>query len=90
MAAEQASEMVMVIGNRTLVCHNFRPTIAKGIWNFGDTLKYPTPLLLLQFSAISVVSKLIEFCLKPFGQSAIVSQIFVRFTSLSFLCINFL
>ncbi|KAF3433323.1 hypothetical protein FNV43_RR24425 [Rhamnella rubrinervis] len=76
MASERANEMVMVIGNRTLVCHNFHPTTTKGFWDFGHAFNSPTPLLLLQFSAICMVSKLLEFCLKPLGQSSIVSHIF--------------
>lgn len=73
---------VMVIRNTTLVCHSPHSMLPRGVWNFGNALHTPTPLLLLQFSAISFVARLLELCLKPLGQSTIVAQIFVRFSFL--------
>lgn len=72
-------EMTMVMANMTLVCHDPRSKTNKLIWYHGNPLKSPTALLLLQLSAISLVSQLIDVGLKPLGQSSIVSQIFVRF-----------
>ncbi|XP_041006590.1 cation/H(+) antiporter 15-like [Juglans microcarpa x Juglans regia] len=66
----------MVMANMSLVCHDPRSKTNKLIWYHGNPLKSPTALLLLQLSAISLVSQLIDVGLKPLGQSSIVSQIF--------------
>ncbi|XP_059627070.1 cation/H(+) antiporter 15-like [Cornus florida] len=67
----------ILIGRRYygIVCQNKGSIISKGIWLNQNPLEYATPLLLLQLSMISITSKLIDLCLKPLGQSTIVSQI---------------
>ncbi|CAM8955403.1 unnamed protein product [Rhodiola kirilowii] len=58
-----------------LFCHEYERTDSDGVW-FGDNpLHFTTPLLMLQIIVITFTSHLIAFCLKPFGQSVIVSQI---------------
>ncbi|KAK7281077.1 hypothetical protein RIF29_08752 [Crotalaria pallida] len=47
----------------------------RDIWHLGNPLHSPTSLLLLQSSLIALVSQGIDVCLKPLGQSSLVSQI---------------
>ncbi|KAK9283525.1 hypothetical protein L1049_011772 [Liquidambar formosana] len=74
--SESANEMLLVMANMTLVCENPNNIQSKGIWSQSNPLNFSTPLLLCQISIISIISQLIGFCLKPLGQSSIVSQIF--------------
>lgn len=72
-------ETDMVIGNMTMVCldsHRIPNTV---FWFHGSPLNSSVGLLLMQLSAISIVSQLFNLLLRPLGQSSIVSQIFVRF-----------
>ncbi|KAF5738428.1 cation/H(+) antiporter 15-like [Tripterygium wilfordii] len=69
------AETIMVIGNRTIVCQDKGSMWSLSLWHSSNPLQAAIPLLLVQVSLISTVSKLIEFCLKPLGQSTIVSQI---------------
>ncbi|KAL0303925.1 UNVERIFIED_CONTAM: Cation/H(+) antiporter 15 [Sesamum radiatum] len=62
-------------GNKFMVCQ-YKDNIATfGTWINRNPLNYALPLVLLQLSAISLGSLLIEICLQPLGQSSIVSQI---------------
>ena len=49
-------------------------------------LVYSIPLLLLLLSLISIITRVVQFLLKPFGQPFIVSQILVSLV-LSLLCL---
>ncbi|KAK4436469.1 Cation/H(+) antiporter 15 [Sesamum alatum] len=61
-------------GNKHIVCQNTDNIATLGILK-RNPLNYSLPLILLQFSLISVTSQMIEFCLQPLGQSSIVAQI---------------
>uniref|UniRef100_A0A5B7C9H8 Uncharacterized protein n=1 Tax=Davidia involucrata TaxID=16924 RepID=A0A5B7C9H8_DAVIN len=79
MVVEQSrlqQETILVAGNKTLVCQDPGNIVSKGAWLHQNPLYFTTPLLLLQLSVISITSSLIDLCLKPLGQSSIVSQIF--------------
>lgn len=65
-------------GDKHIVCQYKDNISTFGIWIKHNTLNYALPLILLQLSAISIASMLIEMCLRPLGQSSIVSQILVR------------
>ncbi|OIV98417.1 hypothetical protein TanjilG_16744 [Lupinus angustifolius] len=62
--------------NRTalLVCQDPH-SHERDIWHLGNPLYSPTSLLLMQISLIAIVSQCIDLCLKPLGQSSLVSQI---------------
>ncbi|KAL0299345.1 UNVERIFIED_CONTAM: Cation/H(+) antiporter 15 [Sesamum radiatum] len=63
------------VGNEFIVCQ-YTDNIARfGSWIKRNPLNYAVPLILLQLSAISLASLLIEICLQPLGQSSIVAQI---------------
>ncbi|KAL8050109.1 hypothetical protein ABFS82_06G061200 [Erythranthe guttata] len=62
-------------GDKHIVCQYKDNISSFGFWIRHNTLNYALPLILLQLSAISVVSILIEICLRPLGQSSIVAQI---------------
>ncbi|KAK7281073.1 hypothetical protein RIF29_08748 [Crotalaria pallida] len=47
----------------------------RDIWHLGNPLNSPSSLLFLQISLIALVSQGIDICLKPLGQSSLVSQI---------------
>ncbi|MED6172202.1 hypothetical protein PIB30_047864 [Stylosanthes scabra] len=62
--------------NRTiLVCQNPHSYGYKDVWHLGNPLDSPTSLLFVQLSLITMLSQCIEVCLKPLGQSSLVSQI---------------
>ncbi|CAL5202999.1 unnamed protein product [Lathyrus oleraceus] len=65
----------MEIINSTLICSSPYRNSHKSVWMLGNPLASPTPLLLLQVSLITVVSQLVDACLKPLGQTTLVSQI---------------
>ena len=71
--------MVLSVGGKTLVCHDHLVVPETLVWLGGNPIQSPTSLLLMQLSLISLVSILINICLRPLGQSSVVSQIFVRF-----------
>lgn len=60
-------------GSRT--CHNMNMISSRGIWVGDDPFVFSFPLLLLQLSLISIITRSIYLILKPFGQPLIVSQI---------------
>ncbi|KAK4433384.1 Cation/H(+) antiporter 15 [Sesamum alatum] len=63
------------VGNKFIVCQ-YKDNIATfGAWINRNPLNYSVPLVLLQLSAISIVSLFLEVCLQPLGQSSIVAQI---------------
>lgn len=57
------------------ICHLFRQINSRGIWFGDDPLSFSMPLLMLQLSLISIITRSIYILLKPFGQPMIVSQI---------------
>ncbi|KAL0341225.1 UNVERIFIED_CONTAM: Cation/H(+) antiporter 15 [Sesamum radiatum] len=61
-------------GNKYIVCQNTDNIATLGILK-RNPLNYSVPLILLQFSIISLTSQMIECCLHPLGQSSIVAQI---------------
>ncbi|KAL0359128.1 UNVERIFIED_CONTAM: Cation/H(+) antiporter 15 [Sesamum angustifolium] len=61
-------------GNKYIVCQNTDNIATLGILK-RNPLNYSVPLILMQFSLISLTSQMIEFCLRPLGQSSIVAQI---------------
>lgn len=71
------ADEVVVIGAVTYVCFESRSVISKGIWLGDNPLNYATPLLLLQLACITLASLLVDLCLRPLGQSTIVSKICV-------------
>ncbi|XP_038893026.1 cation/H(+) antiporter 15-like [Benincasa hispida] len=70
--------MSMNYENQTYVCETVQGLRVDDPWLylFQFSIKSPSSLLLLQLSAISIVSQLMEFLLKPLGQSTVVSHIF--------------
>lgn len=72
-----ASEVVIVKGGETYVCYEPLSVGSKGIWLRDNPLNHATPLLLMQLAAISLASLLIDLCLRPLGQSTLVSKICV-------------
>ncbi|TKY47598.1 Cation/H(+) antiporter 15 [Spatholobus suberectus] len=61
--------------NKTLICQNPHSYGHLDIWHLGNPLESPTCLLFMQVSLITVVTQFIDICLKPLGQSSLVSQI---------------
>ncbi|XP_071936100.1 cation/H(+) antiporter 15-like isoform X1 [Coffea arabica] len=59
----------------TFLCHFVNQINSRGVILGGDPLSYSIPLLLLQLSLISIITRVVQFLLKPFGQPFIVSQI---------------
>ncbi|KAL0370717.1 UNVERIFIED_CONTAM: Cation/H(+) antiporter 15 [Sesamum angustifolium] len=60
---------------RSYVCYYLNQISSRGL-PFGDSpLGYSLPSLLLQFSLISMVSRLVQLILRPIGQPLIVAQI---------------
>ncbi|KAK7305935.1 hypothetical protein VNO77_43848 [Canavalia gladiata] len=66
----------MASGNKTLVCQDPHSYGHKDIWQQGhNLLDSPTCLLFVQVSLITIATQLVDVCLKPLGQSSLVSQI---------------
>lgn len=59
------------------LCHFVNQINSRGVLSHDDPLSYSVPLLLLQLSLISIITRVVQFLLKPFGQPFIVSQIIV-------------
>ncbi|KAK7851711.1 hypothetical protein CFP56_041275 [Quercus suber] len=70
------ADMVLSIGGKTLVCHDHLVVPETIVWLGGNPIMSPTSLLLVQLSLISLASILINTCLRPLGQTSVVSQIF--------------
>lgn len=70
---------VSEIGNKTLVCQNPHSFGHFDVWHRGNPLESPTCLLFLQVSMMTIVTQIMDACLKPLGQSSLVSQILVSF-----------
>lgn len=66
--------------NKTMFCHDPSMINSNGIWHGKNPLLSSVPLLLTQLTLISLASKTAEICLRPLGQSSIVSQILVSIT----------
>ncbi|CAK7351949.1 unnamed protein product [Dovyalis caffra] len=58
-----------------VVCQVVGMINSKGLWFGDDLLEYTLPLLLLQLSLISIVTRSIYIFLKPLGQPSVVSHI---------------
>ncbi|KAJ6297552.1 hypothetical protein OIU78_023166 [Salix suchowensis] len=58
-----------------VVCQNVGMINSRGLWFHDDPLEYTLPLLLLQLSLISIITRSIDIFLKPLGQPSIVSHI---------------
>ncbi|KAK6932950.1 Cation/H+ exchanger [Dillenia turbinata] len=82
---ESEHQLEMPNENRTFVCQDRYAISHMGtaIWSGCHPLDYATPLLLTQLTLITVMSNLVNFCLKPLAQSSMVSQILLH--SLEFL-----
>lgn len=65
-------------GNAYIACQAADKIATFGVWIKRNPLNYSVPLILVQFSLISITSMLIDICLRPLGQSSMVTQIFVR------------
>ncbi|KAK6929531.1 Cation/H+ exchanger [Dillenia turbinata] len=74
---DEGQKFVLANGNQTFVCQVRDSIASMGVpsWDGYHPLNYATPLLVLQLIIISIVSNLVNLCLKPLGQSSIVSQI---------------
>ncbi|XP_048446629.1 cation/H(+) antiporter 15-like [Pyrus x bretschneideri] len=71
------TDIEQAIDNVSLVCQAPHGSIVSGgLGRYHNPLRSSTSLFLLQLSAIAIVSQLINLCLKPMGQSTIVSQMF--------------
>lgn len=71
--------MQVGIVNATVLCQNPHVIIHKNVWNLGNPLTSPTSLLFLQISIITIVTQLLDACLRPLGQTSLVSHILVSF-----------
>lgn len=60
-----------------VVCQHVDMINSRGLWFHDDPLEYTLPLLLLQLSLISIITRSIYIFLKPLGQPSIVSHILV-------------
>ncbi|KAK7311174.1 hypothetical protein RJT34_09139 [Clitoria ternatea] len=62
-------------GNKSsLVCHDPQ-SYGHDAWHPGNLMETPTSLFFMQVSLIAILSHLVDACLKPLGQSSLVSQI---------------
>ncbi|XP_061375058.1 cation/H(+) antiporter 15-like [Gastrolobium bilobum] len=61
--------------NMTMICQDPHSSNHKDIWHWGNPLDSPTPVLFMQVSLITIVTQIMDVCLKPLGQSSLVSQI---------------
>jgi len=67
------------VQNKTLVCQDPHSYGQTNVWQSGDPLDSPTRLFFMQVSLITLVTQLMDICLRPLGQSSLVSQILVSF-----------
>ncbi|XP_058787629.1 cation/H(+) antiporter 15-like [Vicia villosa] len=65
----------MDVINSTVICTHPSGSSHRSVWMLGNPLSSPTPLLFLQVSLITVVTQLMDACLRPLGQTSLVSQI---------------
>jgi len=65
--------------NATVICQNPYGITHKSVWQLGNPLTSPTSLLFMQISIITIVTQFLEACLRPLGQTSLVSQILVSF-----------
>lgn len=72
--------MENALGNTSIMlCYNPLDTTHKSVWSLGNPLGSPTSLLFFQISLITIVTQFLYACLKPLGQTSLVSQILVSF-----------
>lgn len=69
-------------GEDGFLCDLVGQITSRGVFHGEDPLDFSLPLLLLQLSLISIVTRVFQLILKPLGQPVIVSQILVSFHSL--------
>ncbi|CAK8566427.1 unnamed protein product [Lathyrus sativus] len=65
----------MHIINSTVICSIPYANSHKSVWMLGNPLASPTRLIFLQVSLITIVTQLMGACLRPLGQTSLVSQI---------------
>ncbi|KAF6174091.1 hypothetical protein GIB67_020273 [Kingdonia uniflora] len=70
-----ASSFNLQSASRYYVCSKQDDVNSRGLWFGDDPLEFSMPLLLLQLSLISIITRAIYILLKPLGQPMIVSQI---------------
>ncbi|KAK7281072.1 hypothetical protein RIF29_08747 [Crotalaria pallida] len=69
-------EPALANGTTLLVCQDpHSHNNERDIWHFRNPLYSPASLLFMQMSLIAIVSQGIDLCLRPLGQSSLVSQI---------------
>ncbi|CAI8597396.1 unnamed protein product [Vicia faba] len=65
----------MDVINSTVICTHPSGNYHRSVWMLGNPLSSPTHLLFLQVSLITVATQLMHACLRPLGQTSLVSQI---------------
>ncbi|KAJ1417732.1 Sodium/solute symporter superfamily [Sesbania bispinosa] len=65
----------MESGNKTLLCQDPHGHYHNSIWNSGNPLQSPSSLFFMQVSLITIATQFFDFCLRPLGQSSLVSYI---------------
>ncbi|KAI3991533.1 hypothetical protein MKX01_017152 [Papaver californicum] len=58
-----------------VVCYEANKITQSGVWKGDNPLDYAVPLFILQLGLVVVMTRLVEFILKPFGQPRVVSNI---------------
>lgn len=78
-AQQEAEDDLQMALGFPYACHFVNHVNSRGMW-FGDNpLLFSLPLLMMQLSFITIITRSIHLLLKPFGQPSIVSQIVVKF-----------
>ncbi|CAK8566428.1 unnamed protein product [Lathyrus sativus] len=65
----------MDVANSSVICTNPQLQSSKSVWHLGNPLSSPTSLLFLQVSLITIVTQFMDVCLRPLGQTSLVSHI---------------
>ncbi|XP_058787630.1 cation/H(+) antiporter 15-like isoform X1 [Vicia villosa] len=65
----------MDIINSTVICTSPPLNTHKSVWQYGNPLSSPTSLLFLQVFVITIVTQFLDICLRPLGQTSLVSYI---------------
>ncbi|RVX22814.1 Cation/H(+) antiporter 15 [Vitis vinifera] len=74
-AQQEAEDDLQMALGFPYACHFVNHVNSRGMW-FGDNpLLFSLPLLMMQLSFITIITRSIHLLLKPFGQPSIVSQI---------------
>ncbi|KAI5407742.1 cation/H(+) antiporter 15, partial [Lathyrus oleraceus] len=64
----------MDLVNSSVICQSTIQT-HKSVWQLGNPLSSPTSLLFLQVALITIVTQFLDICLRPLGQTSLVSYI---------------